>query len=240
VVDEGLREYQRWWTKRAETVAAGAVPSVAVRTVTEWTEQPQEELPWTAELPSASTPSAGPIQYGLFEEPPPPTASTSADTSGVTFIDLRVAAGAGGARFGELVHAVLASTPLGSPPGLYEAATEVQARIVGAPADERQAALEAVLRVGQHDLLRRAAAADARGEARRECPVTLTAPDGTLIEGVVDLAFKDEDGWVVIDFKTDREISQAGVERYSRQVALYAKAIANATGAAATPYLLRI
>jgi ATP-dependent exoDNAse (exonuclease V) beta subunit len=44
----------------------------------------------------------------------------------------------------------------------------------------------------------------------------------------------------VVDFKTDREISQAGMDRYSRQVALYAAAIARATGGTATGYLLRV
>jgi len=62
----------------------------------------------------------------------------------------------------------------------------------------------------------------------------------TLLEGVVDLAFRDGDSWTVIDFKTDREISQAGLDRYRRQVALYAAAIGRATGAGVSAYLLRV
>jgi len=46
--------------------------------------------------------------------------------------------------------------------------------------------------------------------------------------------------WVVVDFKTDREISEAGIERYSRQVALYAAAIGRATGEVAKGWLVRI
>ena len=119
-------------------------------------------------------------------------------------------------------------------------ASEVQARILGAPEAERDAAAEAVIRVLAHDLLRRAAAADAGGRARRECPVTLLTQEGTLIEGVVDLAFEDGGRWVVIDFKTDREISQDGIERYRRQVALYAAAISRATGLPADATLIRV
>jgi ATP-dependent helicase/nuclease subunit A len=70
--------------------------------------------------------------------------------------------------------------------------------------------------------------------------VTLTLEDGTLVEGVVDLAFEEDGGWVVVDYKTDREIATAGEEQYRRQVAVYASAIARATGAPASGVLLRI
>ena len=52
---------------------------------------------------------------------------------------------------------------------------------------------------------------------------------GSLLEGVVDLAFHDGNAWVVVDFKTDREISAEHLDRYRRQVAVYAAAIAKAT-----------
>jgi len=42
-----------------------------------------------------------------------------------------------------------------------------------------------------------------------------------------------------VDYKTDREIAAAGEERYRRQVALYASAIAQATGSRAAGILLR-
>jgi ATP-dependent exoDNAse (exonuclease V) beta subunit len=100
--------------------------------------------------------------------------------------------------------------------------------------------VDAALRVNRHDLMRSAAVAASRGEMRRECPVTLSAPDGTLLEGVVDLAFVRDGRWVVVDFKTDREISQAGLDGYTRQVALYAAAISRATGATATAHLVRV
>ena len=113
-------------------------------------------------------------------------------------------------------------------------------RSLGATDEERDTAIATALRVSTHDLLQRAAQADARGAARRECPVTLTTRHGAMVEGVVDLAFLDGDEWVVIDFKTDRELSQAGQERYTRQVAIYAAAIARATGQRAKGALVRV
>ena len=64
-----------------------------------------------------------------------------------------------------------------------------------------------------HDLLARARRADARGACRRETPVTLTLDDGTLVEGVVDLAFEEDGAWIVVDYKTDREIGGRGRAR---------------------------
>jgi ATP-dependent exoDNAse (exonuclease V) beta subunit len=89
-----------------------------------------------------------------------------------------------------------------------------------------------------HDLLARARAAGARGRCRRETPVTYTLPDGTLVEGVVDLAFEDGGRWVVVDYKTDRELAALGEDQYRLQVALYASAIAQATGSPCDGVLL--
>jgi len=65
-------------------------------------------------------------------------------------------------------------------------------------------------------------------------------PDGTIVEGVVDLAFEEDGVWTVVDYKTDREIESEGEDRYRRQIALYATAIAKATGSRAKGVLLRI
>ena len=97
-----------------------------------------------------------------------------------------------------------------------------------------------VERLLTHDVLVRARAADARGACRRETPVTCTLPDGTMIEGVVDLAFEEAGEWTVVDYKTDREIAASGEDRYRRQVALYASAIAQATGQPAHGVLMRV
>ena len=43
---------------------------------------------------------------------------------------------------------------------------------------------------------------------RRETPITLTLADGTIVEGVLDLAFREKHEWTVVDFKTDRELEK--------------------------------
>ncbi|MEQ1908077.1 MAG: UvrD-helicase domain-containing protein [Vicinamibacterales bacterium] len=248
VVADGLRGYRRWESRQAEATASGGAASLSVRTVTEWAADPAADLQVfdasaaSASVSTTSPPALGaqkPVQAGLFDEPAPSAAPATRDAH-VTVVDLREAHGLGGARFGELLHGVLASAPLVGDRSAYVLAADVQARILGAPESEREAVVDAALRVSSHDLLKRAAAAAERGQARRECPVTITAPDGSLLEGVVDLAFEDNGEWVVVDFKTDREISGLGFERYRRQVALYAAAVSKATGTPASAFLLRV
>jgi len=54
------------------------------------------------------------------------------------------------------------------------------------------------------------------------------------------LAFEENGTWTVVDYKTDREIEARGEGRYRRQVALYASAIARATGRPVSGVLVRI
>ena len=61
--------------------------------------------------------------------------------------------------------------------------------------------------------------------------------DGTIVDGVVDLAFADSNGWTVVDFKTDRELGDR-TARYQAQVRLYLRAITAATGQPARGLLL--
>ncbi len=64
--------------------------------------------------------------------------------------------------------------------------------------------------------------------------------DGSLVEGVVDLAFEEPDGWTIVDYKTDRELAASGEERYRRQVAFYASAVGQATGRPTSGVLIRV
>jgi ATP-dependent exoDNAse (exonuclease V) beta subunit len=59
--------------------------------------------------------------------------------------------------------------------------------------------------------------------------VTHAVGDGSLVDGVVDLAFRADGVWTVVDFKTDRELADE-IEVYRRQVGLYADVITAATG----------
>ena len=155
-------------------------------------------------------------------------------------LDARGRQRAGGARFGELVHAMLATAPLNADAPVIAALADVHSRILSAPEEETAAAARTVSDVLAHPVLGRARAAEARGACRRETPITCTLPDGMMIEGVVDLAFEEQGTWTVVDYKTDRELAAAGEDRYRRQVALYASAIAQATGLPASGILIRI
>jgi len=67
----------------------------------------------------------------------------------------------------------------------------------------------------------------------------MTDSSGTLIEGIVDLAFEEAGRWMVVDFKTDVDLRQRQSD-YARQVRLYADAIAAATGLPADAAILQI
>ena len=64
--------------------------------------------------------------------------------------------------------------------------------------------------------------------------------DGTLVDGVVDAAFREEGRWTVIDYKTDdpARIAPETLLGYQRQVSLYMRGIEGATGQAATGLLV--
>jgi ATP-dependent exoDNAse (exonuclease V) beta subunit len=144
-----------------------------------------------------------------------------------------------GRRFGTLVHAVLAEIALDATPAALERAAAVQGRYLGSTEDEIEAAARAVGEALQHPVLRRAAQAGDR--CRREVPVSLRLEDGTVLDGVVDLAFvEDNDSWTVVDFKTDLGIGGESRAAYEAQVRLYARAISEATGRPTRAVLLYV
>jgi hypothetical protein len=65
------------------------------------------------------------------------------------------------------------------------------AGFVGATADEISAAISTVRRVLEHPVLRRAVRTG-DGGLRRETPIMLALDDGRLVEGVSELAFRDD------------------------------------------------
>jgi ATP-dependent exoDNAse (exonuclease V) beta subunit len=143
-----------------------------------------------------------------------------------------------GRRFGALVHSVLATVDLGASADELGAVVQANARLMAATGGEVEAAVTTVRNALQHPLMQRAARAQA---LRRETPVQHYRGDGTLIEGVVDLAFQEItpefNGWTVVDFKTDREIEKAE-NQYRTQVAAYVEAVRIATASPARGFLL--
>ena len=112
---------------------------------------------------------------------------------------------------------------------------------MGATEREMNAATISVAAALKHPIMVSASIQAGNGRLRRETPVLLRRTDGTLIEGVVDLAFREEtpefDGWTVVDFKTDREF-ESSRSQYAAQVSLYVEAIEKATTLPARGVLL--
>jgi ATP-dependent exoDNAse (exonuclease V) beta subunit len=140
-----------------------------------------------------------------------------------------------GRGFGSLVHAVLAAA-LGSASAPVDRIAAMQARVLNCTAEEAAAAARVVESALVHPFFQRVRRSK---RIRRETPVTHRQPDGTLLEGVVDLAFEEDGAWVVADFKTDREIEDR-LDDYRRQVSLYTAAVAAATGQPARGVLVRL
>jgi len=220
VVADGRGRYDRWQLARADARAAGSAPSLIVETTREWAARlaaPDREarrpggLRQPADDPRLAVDAASIVMAHVarVDDPDRPR----------------------GAGFGSLVHAVLARVPFEADRSATAALSAVEARILGLEDDDAAAASSVVGRVLAHDVSVRARAAEARGACRRETPITYLLPDGTLLEGIVDLAFEQDGAWTVVDYKTDREVATLGEEQYRRQVALYASAIAQATGA---------
>jgi ATP-dependent exoDNAse (exonuclease V) beta subunit len=117
----------------------------------------------------------------------------------------------------------------------------IQGRILGASPEEIAAAEETVEQVVRHHVVKDGVAALQKGSCRREVPVTLMLEDKSMVEGIVDLAYRDPDKpdtWIVVDYKTDFEI-KGRLEEYQNQVWMYALAISRASGMKAQPVLLQ-
>lgn len=51
-----------------------------------------------------------------------------------------------------------------------------------------------------------------------------------MVQGIVDCCFMEEDQWVLVDYKSDKYISQTRLEEYRLQLRLYEKALSGITG----------
>ena len=133
-----------------------------------------------------------------------------------------------GRRFGTLVHSVLASAPLDADAGAIAALAATYGRALGAPPREVESAAKRVAAAFGHPLFARARQAAAAGRCRREVPIAWRSAEGSLVEGVVDLAFEESNAWTVVDFKTD-DGPHLRSSAYHRQLDVYVHAITEAT-----------
>jgi ATP-dependent exoDNAse (exonuclease V) beta subunit len=164
-----------------------------------------------------------------LETPPEPLEVTSVTTA-------PAARTVSGRRFGALVHSVLRDVALTADAQAVRRTANLNARILGATAEEAEAACEAVSNALSHPLLSQARAAS---RCHREYPLVLRIDDGRLLEGVIDLAFLDGKEWVVIDFKTDSDLA-ARRPQYERQLQWYGYALRRLTEIPARAVLLGI
>jgi ATP-dependent helicase/nuclease subunit A len=148
----------------------------------------------------------------------------------------------GGKRFGSLVHAVLATIDLGAADREVFETARTLAVGLGANPEESHAAAEAVVAALKHPILLSARAPGVL--CRREAPVLVRQEDGSVLEGVLDLAFRVSDArgphWVVVDYKTDAELEGGRQAEYETQIRLYVRAVREATGEPARGVLLRV
>jgi ATP-dependent exoDNAse (exonuclease V) beta subunit len=213
-VDEKLSEYERWQTDRRLALEGAVRPSLQVETVTAWART------------SAREESVGLLLPESIDAP-----------SSLEVLNIAGAATRPhGPEFGTLVHALLATLPLDADLATIEAVARTQGRILGASGNEIAAAVNVATAILEHSLIGRARASAA---CYREAPVTWRAPDGTLVEGTVDLAFEDAEGVTVLDFKTDRELGD-DLDRYRRQLTVYCRAIAAVTGKPTRGVLVKV
>ena len=232
VVEADLERYRIWRRGREATVERAARPSLVLTTATERARA------------GAGKPETGDLPAGGGN---PDGDTGSADTPvAVTVVELeRAPERPAGKRFGALVHRVLETVPFDVPEGTQAPVEEIarlHGRVFGATDAEVAAAADVAGRVLSHPLLIRARAAARRGDCRREVPVSMRAEDGVLTEGVVDVAFREDGVWTVVDYKTDRDLEEAGnaIDVYRRQVALYAEMITRATGQPAGAVLMQV
>jgi ATP-dependent exoDNAse (exonuclease V) beta subunit len=220
VVAAGERRYRTWRQQREQAIVAGKVPSLNVRTATEW----------------AATGIRDPGS-GIRTDRVPRVESRVPD--GVEIIAFDLAPGRpAGPRYGTLVHAALATVALDADGATVEAVVRTQGRIVAATQAEIDSATAVVRSVIAHPLLADVRRAQQAGRCLRETPVTAMI-DGVLVEGVVDFAFEVDGVVTVIDFKTDRAEGDL-LAQYSRQISLYAEAIARATGRRSRAVLMKV
>ena len=137
--------------------------------------------------------------------------------------------GRAGTSIGRAVHAVLQVVDMHTGVGLEDIA-KAQAAAEGVPgrADD---IVRLVGRALDSPIVKRALDS---GRWWRETPVAGPVGDG-IVEGFIDLLFEEEDGFVIVDYKTDALGSDEEIERamarYRLQGGGYALALSRATGA---------
>ncbi len=135
--------------------------------------------------------------------------------------------GRAGTSVGRAVHAVLQAIDLATGEGIEDRA-RAQAAAEGIP--EREGEIAALAHVAVDSTVVKRAVAS--GRYWREVPVAAAVGSGSL-HGFIDLLFEEDEGLVLVDYKTDSvsaEDAREAVGRYRLQGGAYAHSIGQVTG----------
>ena len=172
--------------------------------------------------------------------------------------DLRAQVIKGGAAYGTLMHRIFQHLPVGTLreaelkgelPQAFERFLKDELRLSALSEEESEFAATALLQIRsflRSELAGELAAAEQKAEpAWRELPFTLAVPargladpegEITLVQGMIDLAFRSRGEIVLLDYKSDRlrgsraERDAELLRRYRLQLACYAEAIRRIQG----------
>ena len=176
--------------------------------------------------------SGGEKQFDIF------TATEAPDSPIATPVRFETVQRAGsrstGPRFGTLVHTILRDVPLDG--AHIDELAKVHGRVFGATDQEMKDAATAVAAALRHPLFARARNSKL---CRRELPILLRLDGNRILEGVIDLAFEENEIWHVVDFKTDAEIGSSR-RRYENQLRWYSLALARLNNAPVQAHLLGV
>lgn len=141
-----------------------------------------------------------------------------------------------GAERGTLVHRALSLLPLEKlchgdiDRAVHESLHEMVANGIFTPQELLRMDMRGAAAFFRSDLGQRLLSSR---KVRREWSFNLVMDDvqGTLLQGVIDCAFMENEGWVLVDYKTDRiEDEEAFCQRYAMQIEWYARALERITG----------
>ena len=174
-------------------------------------------------LTSADVAAARAAIAGRWEKIKTPTCATRAAKPATAPVMART--DGDGMRWGSVIHLLLQAA-MREPTGDLQAVAVSALRESELDADLAESAVSVVRKVMKSALWQRAQAARQR---LVEVPVVVALADG-LVRGVIDLAFAEADGWVLVDYKTDREKPEDLLEKYGEQLETYRRCWQTATG----------
>ncbi|HUO58240.1 MAG TPA: PD-(D/E)XK nuclease family protein, partial [bacterium] len=127
--------------------------------------------------------------------------------------------------FGMLTHKLLEKGWNWDKP-LLEKAAQAWALEINLSEDKALEAARMASQALSQEILRRAKKSP---HVFRELPLTGKSPDGSFLNAIVDLAFLEGDEWVVVDYKTDKDMEK-DLGKYRQQLGYYGELLTRFTG----------